>query len=370
MDILNNLKVDGTITATGDITDGSSNKLSKKLDKLTTGPTAGTYTSVTVNGEGQVTGGSNPTTLAGYGITDAVPALTTAPTAGDYTKVTINADGLVTAGTNPTTLSGYGITDAVNTTGDQTGIAGAKTWTGNQIVENNITVQGVTAQIKSTTIATEDAPTSNIGGTRLQFVPNNAVIGDYSKYIAQLVPFHEVNSTELDTYVKRIDGGTTHIKSSRLVVNSDGSGFMTAPVRTYNSANTNDIVTIGSLASNPSVMHPTYTHQEITFNAISGLTITPADNNSNSKGFELCGNILVINLALNITGTYTGTTGWQTLFDWPAGTNGIKAPYLMNVIDFSSNSCIRLHQGRYLYFTNGTTYNYQFNCQVICPYNG
>lgn len=35
------------------------------------GVTAGTYKSVTVNTQGHVTGGSNPTTLSGYGITDA-----------------------------------------------------------------------------------------------------------------------------------------------------------------------------------------------------------------------------------------------------------------------------------------------------------
>ncbi|MDB0511063.1 phage tail protein [Ralstonia solanacearum] len=39
-----------------------------------TGVTAGTYRSVTVNTRGQVTGGTNPTTLAGYGITDAITA--------------------------------------------------------------------------------------------------------------------------------------------------------------------------------------------------------------------------------------------------------------------------------------------------------
>lgn len=38
---------------------------------LSSGVTAGTYKSVTVNAQGHVTGGSNPTTLAGYGITDA-----------------------------------------------------------------------------------------------------------------------------------------------------------------------------------------------------------------------------------------------------------------------------------------------------------
>lgn len=36
------------------------------------GVTAGTFKSVTVNAQGHVTAGSNPTTLAGYGITDAV----------------------------------------------------------------------------------------------------------------------------------------------------------------------------------------------------------------------------------------------------------------------------------------------------------
>lgn len=35
------------------------------------GVTAGTYRSVTVDAQGHVTAGSNPTTLAGYGITDA-----------------------------------------------------------------------------------------------------------------------------------------------------------------------------------------------------------------------------------------------------------------------------------------------------------
>lgn len=35
------------------------------------GATAGTYKSVTVNAQGHVTGGTNPTTLSGYGITDA-----------------------------------------------------------------------------------------------------------------------------------------------------------------------------------------------------------------------------------------------------------------------------------------------------------
>lgn len=65
------------------------------------GVAAGTYRAVTVNANGIVTAGSNPTTLAGYGITDA------------YTKAA--TDGLLAQKANKaTTLGGYGITDALN----------------------------------------------------------------------------------------------------------------------------------------------------------------------------------------------------------------------------------------------------------------
>lgn len=60
--------------------------LAGKVDKLVSSP-AGTYKSVTVNDQGQVTAGTNPDTLAGYGITDA------------YTKTEVNTkltDGSVT----------------------------------------------------------------------------------------------------------------------------------------------------------------------------------------------------------------------------------------------------------------------------------
>ena len=62
---------------------------------VNSGVTAGTYKSVTVDAKGRVTGGTNPTTLSGYGITDAAPlaspALTgtpTAPTAAVNTNTT------------------------------------------------------------------------------------------------------------------------------------------------------------------------------------------------------------------------------------------------------------------------------------------
>ena len=62
-----------TLSFTGDVTGSSSVNGSKNVATAMTlknsGVTAGTYRSVTVDAKGRVTAGTNPTTLAGYGIT-------------------------------------------------------------------------------------------------------------------------------------------------------------------------------------------------------------------------------------------------------------------------------------------------------------
>lgn len=50
-------------------------------------------------------------------------------TTGTYKSVTVNAQGHITAGTNPTTLAGYGITDAETKGAANTALASAKTYT-------------------------------------------------------------------------------------------------------------------------------------------------------------------------------------------------------------------------------------------------
>lgn len=57
------------ITLTGDVTGSGTGSFATTLSN--SGVSAGTYRSVTVDVKGRVTGGTNPTTLAGYGITDA-----------------------------------------------------------------------------------------------------------------------------------------------------------------------------------------------------------------------------------------------------------------------------------------------------------
>lgn len=85
-----------TLSATGDATgsaniDGSANA-SIALTLAASGVTAGTYKSVTVDNKGRVTGGTNPTTLADYGITDATP--------DSHIGATGNVHGAATASVN------------------------------------------------------------------------------------------------------------------------------------------------------------------------------------------------------------------------------------------------------------------------------
>lgn len=207
------LTQNNSVNITGDAT--GSGQTSIALTLASTGVTAGTYRSVTVDAKGRVTAATNPTTIAGYGLTDAqaldadltaIAAISatagllrktatntwsldtnvyltqnnaitvtgdvtgsgqtainlvlgaTGVAAGSYKIVTVDTKGRVTAGSNPTTLSGFGITDAQPLAGDLTAIAAlagtsgllrktaVNTWaldTNGYITQNNtITISG------------------------------------------------------------------------------------------------------------------------------------------------------------------------------------------------------------------------------------
>jgi phage-related tail fiber protein len=187
------IAIDGDMTGTANF-DGSAN-ISITGTLANSGVTAGTYRSVTVDAKGRVTTGTNPTTLAQYGITDSIilaaDVVTTATAnkilrldasaklpanitgnadgnaatatklaiarniaitgdltwnlnfdgsanvtavgtlantgvvASTYRSVTVDAKGRVTGGTNPTTLAGYGITDSIILASDVVTVATA-----------------------------------------------------------------------------------------------------------------------------------------------------------------------------------------------------------------------------------------------------
>jgi hypothetical protein len=120
-----------------------------------------------LTGDVTTTAGSLATLLSATGVT-----------AGTYKSVTVDAKGRVTAGTNPTTLAGYGITDAASSTHNHTldGLSNvsvtSKTngdilqWNGSNWV--NISLSSATAQtINFTPSATGDVTGSATGTTSL-----------------------------------------------------------------------------------------------------------------------------------------------------------------------------------------------------------
>jgi phage-related tail fiber protein len=334
------------LTLTGTTFDvvGTAGRIVANVDSidLATVGTAGTYKSVTTDAYGRVTAGTNPTTLAGFGITDAQPldadltaiaALSgsagflkkTAPdtwsidsstyitgnqtitVSGDasgsgttaitltlastgvnpdtYHSVTVDAKGRVTAGSNPTTLAGYGITDAQALDADLTAIAALSgsagfltktapnTWaidtntylTGNQ----NITISGDVSGSGTTTItatlATVNSNTGTFGtGSNIpQFTVNSkglitavttaavaitaGAVTDFTEAVQDVVGAFVANgggitATYSDAGNSLTLGSTaTALNTASAIVARDGSGNFAAGTMTGTATQANNI---------------------------------------------------------------------------------------------------------------------------------
>jgi len=95
------------------------------IDLATTGISAGTYKSVTVDTYGRVTAATNPTTLSGYGITDAQPldaTLTALAAVSTDANRLIYATGVDTFATTPITNLGRDLIDSETHIAAQTAI--------------------------------------------------------------------------------------------------------------------------------------------------------------------------------------------------------------------------------------------------------
>lgn len=90
-----------TLSITGDISwsvsfNGSENSTS--IGTLSnTGVTAGTYKSVTVDSKGRITNGTNPSTLSGYGITDATPSTHIGSGGSSHSIATTSTNGFMSS---------------------------------------------------------------------------------------------------------------------------------------------------------------------------------------------------------------------------------------------------------------------------------
>lgn len=165
----------------------------------TSGVTAGTYRSVTVNTYGHVTAGTNPTTLSGYGITDAkiangiitlgnntITPLTASSTL-DATKISGTASVSTTG--NAGTATKFSSVRKIELTGDVTGSAssdGTSGWSIVTTVENNShshVPSNIIARNDNTSGGLDPITASKIGSAasnKTFGLPANAITIEYS----------------------------------------------------------------------------------------------------------------------------------------------------------------------------------------------
>jgi phage-related tail fiber protein len=222
--------------------------------------TAGTYRSVTTDAQGRVTAGTNPTTLAGYGITDAQPldgdltAVAALAGTGLVTRTAANtmATRTLTAGAGITVSNGDGVSGnptVAITNAITAGSAGSTT----QIPAITYNAQGQLTVITPTPIAIPAAQVTDfteaaqdaVGAiltdtTSVDFTYNGA-----GNTISATVLPAGVNHNALQNYVanEHIDHSTVSIISGTGIT---GGGDLTAS-RTLNLSNTG--VTAGTYGS-------------------------------------------------------------------------------------------------------------------------
>lgn len=127
-------------------------------------------------------------------------------TAGTYKSVTVNAQGHVTAGSNPTTLSGYGITDAPTKTGG--GASG--TW-GINVSGNSATATKATQDSAGQQINTTYIKGLSVSGATLTITKGNGVTSTATiNQTAEMLPATRVlqgGGTKLYSYNQGLESG-------------------------------------------------------------------------------------------------------------------------------------------------------------------
>ena len=207
----------------------SNNKYATK-DSLSTVATTGNYSDLKGTPTSLPANGGNASTVNGHTVLSNVPAnakftdtVYTHPnsgvTAGTYKSVTVNAQGHVTAGTNPTTLSGYGITDAKISNGVIT--IGANTitpLTNHQSLANYYTKSEVNSHISSipkfATAVVTDLPTSNISNTTIYLKKTGDDTQNlYTEYIYVNSKWEQLGTQKLDLsgYLTKTDASNTYL---------------------------------------------------------------------------------------------------------------------------------------------------------------
>lgn len=196
----NRLKTARNIAMTGDgswnVTFDGNGNVTAAMTLANTGVAAGTYKAITVDTKGRVTGGSNPTTLAGYGITDAQPldsdltALAALTTTGFYVNTGVGtvAARALTTGTGISISNGDAVAgNPVITNTGVTSIAG----TANQVNVSAAT-GGITLSLPQ---AIHTAAKPSFAQVGLAADPVNALDAVTKQYVDNLAAGIEVKTS-------------------------------------------------------------------------------------------------------------------------------------------------------------------------------
>lgn len=119
----------------------------------------------------------------------------------------------------------------------------------------------------------------------------------------------------------------------------------------------------------------TVTTTSITALSLSGLTLSWLDNTPDSHKAIRVGNLVIVNVGLDIDGTFTGTTGWNHFYDLPSSL--LKSGEYFITPHFTSMMCTNrrdntiygaLIQGRQIWLdTSIDEYHLRISGQMILP---
>jgi phage-related tail fiber protein len=187
------------------------------IDLAPTGVNPGTYTKVTVDGFGRVMYGYNPTTLAGYGISDGQPLNANLTSLSNLTGhgivVRDNTNSMVAKAIG---VQGVGLTITNGSGADN----------GNIVISSNATSENTPATIVardssgnfSANVISAELDGNASSASRLANSQNLSVTGD--AYSVQPVSFNGMGPVQLE--VKLADTGVIPGQYTRVVVGSDG----------------------------------------------------------------------------------------------------------------------------------------------------
>jgi hypothetical protein len=275
--------------ATGSATfDGSANATIAVT--LANVATAGTYKSVTINAKGLVTAGTNPTTLAGYGITDAQPLnsnLTSLANSSLYGMVSLTAAGNIATRTVTGTSGQISISNGDGITGDPT---------------ISLATTGVTAGTYNN--ITVDSYGRAIAGTNSSYLTANQTVtisGDVSGSGTTAITATLASVGVAGTYTKVTTDAKGRVTSGTTLVAADIPSLTKAKISDFTESNYVHVTGDETIAGNKTFSN------DIVVNG--NFTVSGANTTINTTNVTVTDPIMV--LANNNTGTmpYIGIKG-------------------------------------------------------------